>query len=207
MQGLFERSILDEAHEIRHASKEMGTAALWLMADYRIAITATPILSGIKELSGIMKYLQDPRLHEVATLRRQGFEATGQTAFEDTIDNFGPWTVGEYDPRSSLKFTAEALDKWVFGRDLSISEQGTRVTAVLKDIMIRRTYASVVHGKRIGDALPEVQHLVFQCEFTPIERTYYDNIYGAAARDLYQKNMLARIREYPRARTPIAGFA
>ncbi|CAN9186872.1 unnamed protein product [Alternaria alternata] len=62
-------------------------------------------------------------------------------------------------------FCKEALDK------------GKRMVRVFKRIMIRRSFASAIDGKRIGDSLPEVQHLTIECDYSPLERQYYETFY------------------------------
>lgn len=59
--------------------------------------------------------------------------------------------------------------------------------AVLKELMVRRSFASVADGKRIGDHLPEVQRLNIECDFTPLEREYYEQMYADKSTQLFGK--------------------
>jgi hypothetical protein len=40
----------------------------------------------------------------------------------------------------------------------------------LAEIMLRRSFASIIDGRDIGDQLPAVQRINIACEYTPLER-------------------------------------
>jgi hypothetical protein len=39
--------------------------------------------------------------------------------------------------------------------------------------MLRRSFASIIDGRDIGDQLPAVQRINIACEYTPLEREHY----------------------------------
>ena len=87
-------------------------------------------------------------------------EEPEQSPLDYVLDQADPWKYSDDDPKASLTFCEEALDKWVFKDDM---------VRVFKRIMIRRSFASTIDSKRISDSLPEVQHLTIECDYTPLE--------------------------------------
>lgn len=189
LQDCFERVILDEGHEIRHMSPQVGTAVRWTGGKFRIVVTGTPTLNGLCDFCGIMQFLQPPELEFEDTLQSLGFSnAHGSNALNDVIENFDPWDVPDDDPRAILRFTAAALEVWVFNRNTTNEMRGLRMRKVFKGCMIRRSLSSTIDGKRIGDSLPEVQRINIECEFTDIERQYYDYMYSDTSSRLFKKD-------------------
>jgi hypothetical protein len=84
-------------------------------------------------------------------------EEPEQSPLDYVLDQADPWKYSDDDPKASLTFCEEALDKWVFKNDnLSLADRGKRMVRVFKRIMIRRSFASTIDSKRISDSLPEV---------------------------------------------------
>ena len=191
LSGQFERVILDEGHEIRNLSKENGIAVLYTNARYRHIMTGTPIVNDLSEFGNLMLFLQNKSFHDEPYLRNLGFEpVNSRSAFQKIIDNFDPWSVPDDDARSELRLSKEALDTWVFDKQkgLSMAEIGSRLTGLFRHIMVRRSYASYLNGRRIGEDLPSVQRLVFECHFTPLERQHYESAYSSTSSALFKKN-------------------
>jgi hypothetical protein len=127
-----------------------------------------------------MAFLQSAMLEEASWLESLGFdlqdfpsseesEEPEQSPLDYFLDQADPWKYSDNDPKASLMFCKEALDKWIFKNDnLSLADRGKRMVRVFKRIMIRRSFASTIDGKRIGDSLPEVQHLTIECDHTPL---------------------------------------
>jgi SNF2 family DNA or RNA helicase len=188
LQGCFERVILDEGHEIRHMSPQVGTAVRWVGGKYRVVVTGTPILNGLVDICGIMRFLQPPELESEEYLRTLGLEARGNDALQKTLESFNPWAVDDDDPRAILRFTTAALDEWVFNSRTTTEQRAIRMRAVFEACMIRRSLSSTIGDKRIGDSLPEVQRINIQCEFTDVERRYYDYLYADTSSQLFKKS-------------------
>ncbi|KAH6633017.1 SNF2 family N-terminal domain-containing protein [Boeremia exigua] len=190
LQDCFERVVLDEGHEIRHMSPQVGTAVRWIGGKYRNVVTGTPILSGLYDFCGIMRFLQPPELSSEEYLRNVGFiKANGSNALKDIIQNFDPWTVPDDDPRAILRFTVEALEEWVFNRNTTNEQRGLRMRKIFRKCMIRRSLSSTIDGKRIGDSLPEVQRINIQSDFTATERLHHDFLYADTSSTLFKKNI------------------
>ena len=189
LQDCFERVILDEGHEIRNMSAQVGTAVRWVGGKYRNVVTGTPTLSGLHDFCGIMRFLQPLELESAKHLRKLGFpKAKGRDALKNVLKMFDPWSVEDDDPKAILKFTEAALEEWVFHRNTTMEMRGIRMRSVFKGCMIRRSLSSVLNGKRIGDALPDVQRINIECEFTDIERQYYEHMYADTSSRLFKKN-------------------
>lgn len=188
LQGLMQRAIIDEGHLIRHMPKNVGAAVQWLQADYRDVITGTPTLNGLDEFMGIMAFMQNPGLNDHTYLTSLGFQDVAvDNPLDDVLSRFDPWSVDDDDQRSQLKFCSQALKQYVFDSGYTAAEQGTRMMEVLSKIMIRRSFASSIGGKRIGDTLPEFQRLTIDCDYTPEERAHYEAAYMDTSNRLVRK--------------------
>lgn len=137
-----------------------------------------------------MRFLQPPEPDSAEYLRTLGFEkASGRGALKKALELFDPWIdVGDDDPRAILRFTVEALEQWVFNRNTSNEQRGLKMRKVFKKCVIRRSLSSTIDGKRIGDSLPEVQRINIECDFTDIERQYYDHMYADTSSRLFKKS-------------------
>ncbi|KAI4924511.1 hypothetical protein J4E85_007627 [Alternaria conjuncta] len=98
------------------------------------------------------------------------------------------------DPIAILKFSQEALNVWAFPKKrkgITSTEQGARIINVFKGLIVRRSYASTLNGRRLDKDLPSVQRMVFECEYSPQERQHYDAAYA----DNYKIKKLKEFRE------------
>jgi SNF2 family DNA or RNA helicase len=200
--GLFERIIIDEGHTIRHQSEDIGWAVSNTGSKYRHILSGTPTFDNIEEFAGIMRFLQNPQLSEKKYLLDMGF--TEKELVTGTYENRkvsylesatfwnDPYLLDDSHPRAQLKFTAEAMEKYLFskgynqGKGFDTVEQGRRLSQVLKKIMIRRTHSSLLNGVPIGKSLPSVQRMVFECDFTDLEREHYDFMMQDEATTLFK---------------------
>lgn len=112
LANCFERLVLDEGHEIRNMSPLVGSAVRWINAKYRDVITATPALSQLKEISGIIEFLQPRHLTDPEWLQFIGFEdADGDDALKRVLERFDPWTEPGTSGKGILKSSKQALDQ------------------------------------------------------------------------------------------------
>jgi len=160
LSNLFTRVILDEGHELRNLSKEFGTAVIHTNATYRHIMTGTPTVNGLSDFANLMYFLQNVRLHRGHHLQFLGFPEVsddGTESLEKLLESFDPWSVPESDPRSALKYSQEALNVWVFPKKrkggITSTEQGARIINVFKGLMVRRSYASTLNGRRLNQDL------------------------------------------------------
>jgi hypothetical protein len=58
---------------------------------------------------------------------------------------------------------------------------------VFGEILLRRSFASTISGKRVGDSLPCRQRINIECEYTPDERILYDAMYADESHKLLRK--------------------
>ncbi|KAF2030155.1 hypothetical protein EK21DRAFT_89216 [Setomelanomma holmii] len=116
LSGLFDRVILDEGHEVRHESEEIGTTVVNLKGRYRHIITVTPAFNNLQEFSGLMVFLQNPKLHDAAYLESFRFTAaeisgvntskkgTGIAPLDAVLWQFNPYEVTDDHPKAPLKY-------------------------------------------------------------------------------------------------------
>jgi hypothetical protein len=182
LKGLIERLIIDEGHELRLQPADFGAAIDWIGADYRLIISATQTRKGIHEFVGIMHYIQNPALHQRTYLQSLGFrpdELAGDDPLEAALAICDPFTLSDTDPRAALRYCDAALKLHIFnGQDEA--EVGVRMRTVLRKVMLKRSYASTVNGKRVDQDLPAVQRKTIGCSFTPDEEKLYNAIYFEA---------------------------
>jgi SNF2 family DNA or RNA helicase len=209
LHGLFAREILDEGHEIRHQSPEIGFTVNNLGATYRHIISGTPTFNSLEEFCGLMHFLQNPELEKKEYLQRLGFEeddiidfvsADGEELepLDAALYDFDPYTVPDDDPRAPLKYCQQAMTIHIFNKILgySLAEQGARMAQIFRKIMVRRTHSSKLDGRSIGETLPSVQRMVFECDFTEQERRHYDAANADTSTALFKKGKNANSVEW-----------
>jgi hypothetical protein len=182
VSGLIERLIIDEGHELRCKPLDLSTSIDWVEARYRLIVTATPTRKSITEFAGIMHYVQNPRLQERKYLESLGFSATelGDDNHLDTaLRFFDPFLVADDDPKAQLRYCDVAMKEHVFNKKVEEVEMGRRARCVLRKVLLKRSYASTVNGKRVDQDLPAVQRTTIQCQYTPEERQIHDQLYLA----------------------------
>ncbi|KAJ8115193.1 hypothetical protein OPT61_g3101 [Boeremia exigua] len=188
LQDCFERVILDEGHEIRHMSPQVGISVRWVGGKYRNVVTGTPILNGLVDFCGIMRFLQPPELESMEHIRSLGIKPKPhEHTLKDILKLFDPWSVEDDDPRATLRYSVAAIDQWVFHKNTSNEQRGLKMRKVFQKCMLRRSMSSTINGKRIGDCLPEVQRINIECAFTDVERQYYDYMYADTSSRLFKK--------------------
>ena len=106
--------VLDEAHAIKNATTATASAARTLRADFRLALTGTPVENRLDDLSSIFDYLNPGLLGRTAVLRAIG---------EEPAEDVAPLAS---DPRQTELAHARALGK------------------VLRPFMMRRTKQQVL---------------------------------------------------------------
>ncbi|OAL50710.1 hypothetical protein IQ07DRAFT_599789 [Pyrenochaeta sp. DS3sAY3a] len=94
------------------------------------------------------------------------------------------------DPRAVLRFTSEAAQLHIFVdvQIISMAEQGHMMSPILKHLIVRRTPSSTLGGNTIGAILPSVQRMVFECDFTLLERKHYDAAMADESTKLFGKS-------------------
>jgi hypothetical protein len=137
-----------------------------------------------------MAFLEPSGLLGTETIERLGLEveeADTETMFGEVFDMVDPWEVADTDATACLRFSKMALERCVFTKENSMAEQGQKMRKVFREILLRRSFASIIAGKRIGDSLPCVQRINVDCEYTSDERVLYDNMYADESYKLFRK--------------------
>jgi SNF2 family DNA or RNA helicase len=109
--------VLDEAHAIKTATTATASAARSLRADFRLALTGTPVENRLDDLASLFDYLNPGLLGRTAVLR-----AIGDVSAEPAGNDLAPGS----DPRRTELAHARALGK------------------VLRPFMMRRTKEQVL---------------------------------------------------------------
>ncbi|KAJ4335815.1 hypothetical protein N0V95_008792 [Ascochyta clinopodiicola] len=186
MEGCIGRIVVDEGHELRHQPEVYGTAIDWIKAPKRIVVSATPWRKDYREFAGIMHFVMNPQLRDGAHLKELGFPAEHCDADEplaEVLKHFNPFEVPDTDTRAQLRYTDVALREYVFGFDRIKSAEDMR--KVLRGVLIKRSYASTVDGKRIDEDLPQVQRTTISCKFNGPEQELYNGVYKTFSNKLF----------------------
>ncbi|PBP16082.1 SWI/SNF family DNA-dependent ATPase Ris1 [Diplocarpon rosae] len=134
-KSMFYRVILDEAQNIKNKSTGWARACCTLSAQYRFCLTGTPMMNSVQELYSLINFLKIKPYNE-------------WTRFQE---NFGVLTkVDEKLKRSAVEMNTERAM--------------TKLQALLKAILLRRTKKSQIDGKPIitlPEKTEEIQHVVF----------------------------------------------
>jgi hypothetical protein len=72
-----------------------------------------------------------------------------------------------------------------------MSEKGSRMSQILKMIMVRRTHSSELNGRSIVSNLPSVQRLIYECKFTEDEKLHYEAANADTSSRLFKKTQSA----------------
>lgn len=135
LKGLFGLLIVDEAHLIKNVATVRFEASRALDADQTVLLTGTPISNRTEDVLGLLSLLQGDKIWS-----RTNLDPDAYNPFED-------------DAHPELRATAQAFERYV--RDIeSPSEQGKLVKAIYREVLLRRTYATIVDGQRIGEDIP-----------------------------------------------------
>ncbi|PBP21786.1 hypothetical protein BUE80_DR007178 [Diplocarpon rosae] len=134
-KSIFYRAILDEAQCIKNKSTGAARACCTLSAEYRFCLTGTPMMNSVQELYSLINFLNIKPYNE-------------WSRFQQT---FGVLTKVDANlQRSAVEMnTARAM---------------TKLQALLKAILLRRTKKSQIDGKPIitlPEKTEEIQHVVF----------------------------------------------
>lgn len=194
--------MLDEGHEIRNADTYTWQAIRWLRAKYRIVVTATPLIDGVKDFAGIMGMIQ-PRddLWSEESLQSLGAFNLVPKRDPDTVadedyqefdkkaylSHFDPWNFNDNYPVKVLRRTSEYFTEHIAKLHDTGHERGQRARLLLKSCVLRRTYNSKIDNIPINRNLPMVQKTNIECAYMEHERVEYGRILNEALGKLHQK--------------------
>lgn len=84
----FHRIILDEAHNIKNRDTFAARGAFRLQADYRLAMTGTPLMNNAEELYSIVRFLDIPSYNEWEYFNRHIARPLQDASFDGTTLSF-----------------------------------------------------------------------------------------------------------------------
>jgi superfamily II DNA or RNA helicase len=149
--------VLDEAHAIKTATTATAQAARALGADFRLALTGTPVENRLDDLASIFDYLNPGLLGRPAALRAISEAPVERIAEPSTGVVAG---VPSSDAKQRELAHARALGK------------------VLRPFMLRRTKEQVL------TELPPKTEVVVTCRLDDVERRRYDDLRAFYRRSL-----------------------
>jgi SNF2 family DNA or RNA helicase len=136
--GLFSVMVLDEAHIVKHPTAQRSQTAANIRAHKTIFLTGTPVANRASDLEGLLAILPTKDLWD--KLRVEA--------------NFNPFEVDDEDPRSALRATLTAFDRFVRPLDARPRKQAVLLKQLYSKILLRRTYATKIQGEPVGYDIP-----------------------------------------------------
>jgi hypothetical protein len=103
-----------------------------------IFLTGTPVANRVSDLEGLLAILPTKDLWD--KLRVEA--------------NFNPFEVDDEDPRSALRATLTAFDRFVRPLDARPRKQAVLLKQLYSKILLRRTYATKIQGEPVGYDIP-----------------------------------------------------
>ena len=168
---MFDTVVLDEAHAIKNEDTELNITMDWLDADFYIFLSATPLLSGIRDYRGFLKLIEPKNAAEL--WHPNNLEAM------HLVRDVNPYLLRHDHPGAILRATLRAADTFIFKTGISAAIGGYRLRDIWAASLIRRTYVSRVpysNPLTIGEHLPKVHATIYETSFSPVEQTQYDSI-------------------------------
>lgn len=159
--------IVDEAVIVKNIKSRQYLAVKWLEAQFYLLATGTPDMNRIDDLRALIS-LMEPTRDQI-----EGFESQHNV---ETF-TFDPYNgiAGDNDPvHQYLRCTLKYANKYIFKDSLKAELKGDKLTDLLQSVMIRRSFVSVVNGKKVGADMPPLKSRIIEAEFTIPEHEEYD---------------------------------
>ncbi|PYI32049.1 hypothetical protein BP00DRAFT_342443, partial [Aspergillus indologenus CBS 114.80] len=128
LQGKFAMAIFDEAHVLREPGSDFSLVSQWLQASFNLLLTATPFFCGIRDFESYALIL----LRSCPSVAN-AYDPTRMTGIVHSV-------VGSDD--AEILCSREFVSKHVMAPGIGTRQCETRLRAILKHLMVRRTVAS-----------------------------------------------------------------
>jgi SNF2 family DNA or RNA helicase len=163
----FDYAILDEAQAIKNAQTESAKAVRLLQAEFRLALSGTPVQNHLGELWSLFEYLNPGMLGAAAV-----FDARFETArLPAKPEESKPEQNGSAEAPAAVSATAEAEEEEESPRQL--------LARALRPFILRRT------KEQVAQDLPPCTEQTIYCELDQAQRDMYDEM-----RDHYRQTLL-----------------
>jgi superfamily II DNA or RNA helicase len=168
----FDYAILDEAQAIKNAQTESAKAVRLLQADYRLALSGTPVQNHLGELWSLFEYLNPGML---------GAAAVFDARFEPTRLVPPAGQPQDSTPEQGLPPDAAAGEPIVAAPAEEESDETPRqlLSRALRPFILRRT------KEQVAQELPPCTEQTIYCELDTTQRAMYDEL-----RDHYRQTLL-----------------
>ncbi len=107
----------DEAHNIKDIQSKASISVQWLKATFHILATAISISNGINDWLGYMPFIE---VSDTLWEPRQDIDL-------DTLD---PFALEDNDPFAVLRYTQEAVRRFILPRNITSVLQGSRLNTI-----------------------------------------------------------------------------
>jgi hypothetical protein len=179
LHGLFEYCIIDEAQSIKNPDSYSHLAMLWLDARFNALATGTPDINSVACIEGYAHFIQSS----------DDLWTPDKLTELNLAADVNPYALEDNTLASKLlRPTVYGLKKFILDPTIGEASQGLHLGAFFQACMIRRTHASKLEGRRIGDALPPLTHKRAICPFTREEQRVYDALQKTPTKKLVRKN-------------------
>lgn len=165
LEGLFDVCVIDEAHSVKNPESASHLACKWLKPSFYALATATPDINSSTDISGYVPFIAP---------KSSGFGSHQHLDSLHLPDNVNPFDLDDDHAGAILRLGESFFKTFIAHKDITDEAViGQRLRKFYQQCMIRRTFVSVVDGKRIADAIPALRHRRAICEFEKEEYKQY----------------------------------
>jgi superfamily II DNA or RNA helicase len=172
----FDYAILDEAQAIKNAQTESAKAVRLLQADYRLALSGTPVQNHLGELWSLFEYLNPGMLGAAAIFDTRFQPAKPKTDAAATNGN----GANGHAPALESENSALSTQPSALPSEEEEDESPRQLLArALRPFILRRT------KEQVAQDLPPCTEQTIYCELDDAQRSMYDEL-----RDHYRQSLL-----------------
>ncbi|HUO10798.1 MAG TPA: SNF2-related protein [Phycisphaerae bacterium] len=175
----FDYAILDEAQAIKNAQTESAKSVRLLQANYRLALSGTPVQNHLGELWSLFEYLNPGMLGASAVFDARFQPAKPKPEAESKSEKTVEEATAEPEREGSEAVTQDSA---LSTQDSEESEEETPralLSRALRPFILRRT------KEQVAQDLPPCTEQTIYCELDEAQRAIYDEL-----RDHYRQSLL-----------------
>lgn len=158
--GRWDNVCIDECHIIKNDDGSTSTALREIKARMTILGSATPGMNTINDFKGYLPYLQPRRAVSLGDYRdllgltaaereKQGLPAPDLDSYGNVYNN----QVGA--TQKQIQLNPQLAKKWIFDNGDSMVAAAS-LRSIQAQTVVRRNYATVINGKKVGSDLPRL---------------------------------------------------
>ncbi|KAK0104190.1 hypothetical protein ONS96_005282 [Cadophora gregata f. sp. sojae] len=137
LDGIIPYGIFDEAHMLKNVQSQIWQALKALDIPFKILLSGTPMSNKPSDLVGIAGLMEHKRVWE-----NLGVDS----------NRCNPFSFEHTHPQSILRCTQTAMER--MAKETDVPRQASMIRMFYQKTLLKRTYATVVEGTKIGEHIP-----------------------------------------------------